>query len=210
VGAVGVLAAAALIPMAVFAAPVAIAPAASVANAGGRIPWELSGAVWSECPMTIEIPVGYGAGWTSDTLGEWRVSFYDEQGTELTQDEVFAQFPDLVAPFQAFFDCLNRFPTTEYSDTPALNGAQRELYWGYLLSELAPCLRNHGYEVLLPSRHVFQSTDITDWYLEEVHAWDGSVPLDDLLTVWNECPIYPSYLEQPSTDGVSVVLRQAG
>jgi hypothetical protein len=204
-GAVAVLVIAALIPVAVFAAPV---PSAS--DDDGLIPWELSGAIWNECPMTAEVPNGYGLGWSADALGDWHVSLYDEQGTEMPEVEVFTQYPELVAPIQAYFACLNRFPTTEYREPPVFNSVQLELYWSYLRSQLAPCLRDHGYEARLPTQRFIESTDTMTWYMEAIHAWDGTVPLEELLTVWNECPIYPSYLENTTRDVVSVELQQAG
>ena len=205
-----VLAAAAVIPMAVFATPVPSVSATASREGGGRIPWELSGAVWSECPMGFQAPGGLAVGWGTDGLGEWTVSLWDEHGNETPEDELALEFPELVEPFRSFHECLDRFPTTPYSEPRTLTPAQLEMYWEYALTELAPCLRDHGYEVFLPPHQTFRSTDTATWYLEQIHAWDGSVPLDELLTVWAACPIYPSYLDAVSTDGASWELRQAG
>jgi hypothetical protein len=205
----GVLAASALIPVAVFAAPVERVPA-TAHEAGDPIPWELQGAIWAECPMQIELPVGYGAGWYSDALGDWHVQLFDEHSTEVPADEIAARFPEIVTPFQEFFDCLDRFPVLPYADAPVLNWTQRELYWSYLLTELAPCLRAHGRTVDVPTRRVFEKVDVKDWYLENAGAWDGQTSLDDVLTIWHECPVYPSYLEPAPNGDVTVVFRQAG
>jgi hypothetical protein len=208
--AVGVLAAAAIVPIGVFAAPVASAPATAAPDDGGRIPWELSGSIFSECPYSFENPDGMGVGWGTDALGEWYVSLFDGKGSEIPEDRIGENYPELVEPIRQFHECLNRFPTTPYSDPPTLSPAQREMYWAYLLTELAPCLRNHGYEVALPSHRMFANTDASSWYLETIQAYDGSVPLDELLTVWRECPIYPSYLEPRSARDGSVMFQQAG
>ena len=198
-----VLAASALIPVAVFSAPVPRPAASGPPDADGLIPWELSGAIWSECPMSFAAPDGFGLGWWSDETGEWQVTLYNEKGVDVPQEEIAASFPELVEPLEAFHECLDRFPTAPYREPPSLNPAQREMVWAYVLSNLAPCLRDHDRVVELPSRRVFASTDITQWYLETLGAWDGSAPLDELLTVWRECPMLPSYLEQPPADGVT-------
>ena len=196
--AVAVVTLAALIPVGVFAAPAAPDPR----SAEDRIPWELSGAVWSECPAVISVPDGYSIGSSPDLRGGWGVWLFDETGLGLEAEEFGETFPQLVEPVQELQDCLDRFPTTVYSEPSPLNQAQRQLYWSYLVGALTPCLRGHGLEVDPPNRKEFRSTDITGWYMESIHAWDESAPLEELLTLWRECPVYPSYLESASTRGV--------
>jgi hypothetical protein len=206
--AVVVFAAAGGIPIAVFTAPI---PGATTVprEDGERIPWELSGAVWSECPMVFEVPEGLGIGWGIDGLGAWTMSVWDSDGNETPEDQVGVDFPELVEPLRIFHECLDRFPTTPYSEPLSLDAAQREMYWGYFVTELVPCLRDRGHEILLPSHAEFGTVDLSAWYLEEIGAWDGSVPLDDLVTVWNECPIYPSYLAPTSGHDVTMTFRPA-
>ena len=111
---VAVLAAAALIPVAVFASPRVSDPATYTPDAGERIPWELSGAVWNECPMTFQNPEGLAFGVGTDELGQWYVTLYDDQGAETAEDELGAAFPELVEPVRIFRECLNKYPTTPY------------------------------------------------------------------------------------------------
>jgi len=160
--------------------------------------------------MSFATPDGFGLGLWSDETGGWHVSLNDEKGVDVPQEEIAARFPELVESLEAFHECLDRFPTTPYREPPSLNAAQREMYWAYVRSELSPCLRDHGRPVELPSRRVFASTDVSQWYLETVGAWDGTATLGELLTVWRECPILPSYLEQGPADGVSEEPVQGG
>ena len=205
-----VLAASALIPVAVFTAPVPSVPPLSTAGVVDRIPWQLSNAIWNECPNYIAAPDGFGVGSWSDETGEWHISLYDEKGFDVPHEEIAARFPELVEPLETLLECLDQFPTTPYREPPTLNAAQREMYWAYVRSELAPCLRDHGRPVELPSRRVFASTDVWQWYMETLGAWDGSAPLDELLTVWHECPMLPSYLEEDRVDDASVGSVQGG
>jgi len=205
--AVGVLTVAATIPVAVFASPVASDPRST----DERIPWQLAGAVWSECPTVIDAPAGHSIGWSPDLRGGWGIWLFDEEtGIGIADEEIVESFPELTEPIRALHDCLDRFPTTPYSEPRALNPTQFELYLAYVVTELAPCLRAHGRTVELSSRRVFANTDYTSWYMEQTGFWEGSGSLDEQLTMWHECPMLPSYLEQPSTDGVSAGLQQAG
>ena len=207
--AVGVLAVAAVIPIAVFAAPASSDPRSIAPVAGERIPWELSSAVWSECPMTFPNPEGLGFGWGTDELGQWYVSLYDDQGGETREDELGDAYPELVEPVRIFRECLERYPAEPYSVPPTLSAAQREMYWAYVLTELAPCLRAHDRAVELPSRRLFAGYDYTEWYLTQSRIWGDTAPLEEQLAIWRECPILPSYLDEDATDGVSWQNRPA-
>ena len=83
------------------------------------------------------------------------------------------------------------------------------MYWAYVITELAPCLREHGHAVELPSRRVFAGYDYTEWYMTQTGIWSGSASLDEQLTIWNECPMLPSYLDPAPSDGVSPDPQQA-
>ena len=207
--AVVVLVAAAVIPVAVFAAPGASIPRATAPGADGRIPWELSGAVWNECPMNFQNPEGLAFGVGTDDLGQWYVVLYDDQGRETPEEELGATYPELVGPVRIFRECLNKFPTEPYRVPRTLSPAQREMYWVYVLTELAPCLRGHDRAVELPSRDVFAGYDYVEWYMTQSRIWGSSDSLDEQLTIWNECPMLPSYLDPAPTDGVSPEPQQA-
>jgi hypothetical protein len=206
-GAVAVLATAAVIPI------LASAPASSRADDNdGLIPWEISNAVWGECPTQdlSGVPSDYGIQSGTDETGTWQVDLVSANGEVLTEEQVAEAAPEAVDALDAFSDCLNQYPTLPYSPPVELNETQRELYWGYVVSALAPCLRDHGRVIDLSARSAFEYTDYLTWYMDKGGFWNGSMSLEEQLALWHECPVLPSYLEYAPTDGESSEPQQAG
>ena len=88
-----------------------------------------------------------------DGLGAWTMSLWDNDGNETPEDQVGVDFPELVEPLRIFHECLDRFPTTPYSEPLSLDPAQREMYWGYFVTELVPCLRDRRVAFIRENEH---------------------------------------------------------
>jgi hypothetical protein len=99
--------------------------------------------------------------------------------------------------------CAGLYRVGGLTASPAFDPFHRAMYYGYLASELVPCLREHGFMAELPSRDAMRAIDISGWYLTIV--LQDEAEFGRAIDAWYECPLIPSYLEDSARDGLGVV-----